>query len=71
MRRDGESAMSVNNISCPPDFSFADLVAYLSEAGAKVGHSERVTVTTESQRITLVIRVDAIEDIFPKLRLVK
>ncbi len=61
----------MQQISCDADFSIADLVGYLSEIGAPVGHVERITVLTECQRITLYVGVAAIEDVSPKLQLVK
>jgi hypothetical protein len=53
------------------DFSIDDLVEYLADQEAGVGHSELLTVCTSTQRIILQIAVVSIEDITPKLKLVK
>jgi hypothetical protein len=53
------------------DFSIADLIGYLSDKGAQVGDMERITVCTSTQRITLYVGVAAIEDVTPKLQVVK
>jgi hypothetical protein len=61
----------MKNINCPADFNIAQLVDYMADAGAQVGHMERITVCTSTQRITLYVGVAAIEDVSPKVTVVK
>lgn len=61
----------MENIDCGADFSISQLIGYMADAGAQVGHMERITVLTETQRITLYVGVAAIEDVIPKLHVVK
>lgn len=53
------------------DFSIDDLIEYLADQDAGVGHSEQMTVCTSAQRIILQIVVVSNEDITLKLKLVK
>lgn len=61
----------MDEIEADGTFSIADLIAYLADKGAKKGDLERITVLTETQRITLYVGVAAIEDVTPKLHIVK
>lgn len=61
----------MDEIEANGNFSIAELIDYLAEKGAQVGNLERITVLTEKQRITLYVGVAAIEDVMPKLRVVK
>lgn len=55
----------MENIKCGADFSIAQLIDYMADAGAQTGHMERITVLTETQRITLYVGVAAIEEVAP------
>jgi len=61
----------MENIECGADFSIAELIGYMADKGAQKGHMERITVLTKTQRITLYVGVAAIEDVAPKLHIVK
>lgn len=58
-------------INCGADFSIGDLIEHLAGKDAQMGHVERITVLTDHQHITLYVGVAAIEDVSPKLQLVK
>jgi len=58
-------------IACNADFSFKNLLDFMADRDAQVGHIEEVIITTGTQRITLYVGVVEIEDITPKLHLVK
>lgn len=53
----------MENITCGADFSIAQLINYMADVGAQKGHIERITVLTETQRITLHVGVAAIEEV--------
>lgn len=59
------------NIKCHSGFTIVELVNHMADVGAQVGHIELVTVCTDTQRITLYVGVKAIEDVTPKLQVVK
>lgn len=61
----------MDEIEADGNFSIAELLDYLAEKGAEVNSLHRITVLTEKQRITLYVGVAAIEDVTPKLRVVK
>ncbi|MGZ8153043.1 MAG: hypothetical protein ACXWT1_05665 [Methylobacter sp.] len=55
----------MENIECGANFSIAELINHMATVGAKKGHMERITVLTETQRITLYVGVAAIEEVAP------